>query len=318
MSQKTQALNPDTVLKNYWRNNVRFADFFNAVLFKSQQIIKPDELMDLDTEESSILEHKKYAEAIKASRDNIKIRKKSSKTGIEFVMLGKESQKYIDYAMPLRIMGYDYSTYKKQYNDNAAKYTSSHGMDADEYLSGMKRTDRFSPVVTVVVYYSETPWDGATTLHEMLHIPEEFAAYVNDYRILLVEARENNFVFHNMENIDFFKLMEIILDRHISKKEAREKAIQYSEEHKTGKSVVMAVAGATDSNIDYHAFEKGDGRMCTLFDEIAEEGRAEEIIDSGFEFGLSEEDILSRLQRKLGVSLQRAQEYFNMYRKQTV
>ena len=141
---------------------------------------------------------------------------------------------------------------------------------------------------------------------------------MNDYRILLVEAWKNNFVFHNMENIDFFKLMEIILDRHISKKEAREKAIQYSEEHKTGKSVVMAVAGATDSNIDYHAFEKGDGRMCTLFDEIAEEGRAEEIIDSGFEFGLSEEDILSRLQRKLGVSLQRAQEYFNMYRKQTV
>ena len=77
MSQKTQALNPDTVLKNYWRNNVHFADFFNAVLFKGQQIIKPDELMDLDTEESSILEHKKYAEAIKASRDNIKIRKKN-------------------------------------------------------------------------------------------------------------------------------------------------------------------------------------------------------------------------------------------------
>ncbi len=97
-----------------------------------------------------------------------------------------------------------------------------------------------------------------------------------------------------------------------------EKAIQYSEEHKTGKSVVMAVAGATDSNIDYHAFEKGDGRMCTLFDEIAEEGRAEEIIDSGFEFGLSEEDILSRLQRKLGVSLQKAQEYFNMFGKQAV
>ena len=84
----------------------------------------------------------------------------------------------------------------------------------------------------------------------------------------------------------------------------------------------MAVAGATDSNIDYHAFEKGDGRMCTLFDEIAEEGRAEgkaeEIIDSGFEFGLSEEDILSRLQRKLGVSLQKAREYFNMFGKQAV
>lgn len=55
MSQKSQALKPDTILKNYWRNNERFADFFNAVLFEGQQIISPDELTDIDTEESSIL-----------------------------------------------------------------------------------------------------------------------------------------------------------------------------------------------------------------------------------------------------------------------
>lgn len=148
-----------------------------------------------------------------------------SETGIEFVMLGKESQKHIHYAMPLRVMGYDYGTYKKQYDDNAAKYTSSHGMDADEYLSRMKRIDRFSPVVTVVVYYSEKPWDGATTLHEMLHIPEEFAAYVNNYKMLLVEARKYNFTFHNIDNIDFFRLMEIILNGQISRKEAKKQAI---------------------------------------------------------------------------------------------
>lgn len=70
MSQKSQALKPDTILKNYWRNNERFADFFNAVLFEGQQIISPDELTDIDTEESSILEHKNYAETIEASRDN--------------------------------------------------------------------------------------------------------------------------------------------------------------------------------------------------------------------------------------------------------
>lgn len=31
MANKTQRLKPDTVLKNYWRNNERFADLFNAV-----------------------------------------------------------------------------------------------------------------------------------------------------------------------------------------------------------------------------------------------------------------------------------------------
>ena len=34
MSNKIQKLKPDTVLKNYWRNNEQFADLFNAVLFE--------------------------------------------------------------------------------------------------------------------------------------------------------------------------------------------------------------------------------------------------------------------------------------------
>ena len=62
MARKMQKLKPDTVLRNYWRNNERFADFFNAVLFDGKQLIKPEELEDRDTEESSILEHRKYAE----------------------------------------------------------------------------------------------------------------------------------------------------------------------------------------------------------------------------------------------------------------
>ncbi len=37
--------------------------------------------------------------------------------------------------------------------------------------------------------------------------------------------------------------------------------------------------------------------MCTLFDEIRVEGRAEEIIESGFEFELLEKEILERLQK---------------------
>ncbi len=42
----------------------------------------------------------------------------------------------------------------------------------------MKRTDKFSPVITIVIYYGEEPWDGARSLHEMLNIPNEFKKYV--------------------------------------------------------------------------------------------------------------------------------------------
>ena len=84
----------------------------------------------------------------------------------------------------------------------------------------------------------------------------------------------------------------------------------------------MTIAGATNSKIDYSAFEKGGGRMCTLFEELALEnekkGKAEGIIETGLDVGLSEQDILERLQKKLDISLQKAQEYVSRFGKRTV
>ena len=326
MTKKKQNLKPDIVLKNYWNDNERFADLFNAVLFEGEQIIKAEELADIDSEESNVLEHKEYAESIKVSRDNMKVQKKSSAYGVQFVLLGLESQEHIHYAMPMRVMGYDYSTYKKQYASNAKQYKKSQNIEEDEYLSRMKKTDKFNPVITIVVYYGEKPWDGAKSLHQMLDIPKEVEKYVNDYRMLLVEARKNDLVLHNMNNRDLFCLLQIVLDKSMTKNEAKQKAIQYSEKHNTDKNVIMTVAGTANVKLDYNAVEKGDGKMCTLFNEIAAEGRAEgrkegsaeQIIQMGQEFGLSDIDILNRLQDKLSLSVEKAQEYFEMYGKQLV
>ena len=228
MAKKAQNLKPDTVLKNYWSNNEQFADIFNAVLFDGEEVIKPEELEDVDTEESSILEHRDYAESIQASRDSIKVRKKSTAYGVELVLLGMEHQEHVHYAMPMRVMGYDYGIYKKQYDSNAKGYKSFEGMEEDEYLSRMKKTDRFAPVITMVTYYGEKPWDGAVSLHEMLDIPKEMKAFVNDYKVLLVEAGRSDLVFHNVKNEALFSMLKIVLDRSLPREEAREKVIEYA------------------------------------------------------------------------------------------
>ena len=320
MAKKTQKLKPDTGLKNYWRSNERFADFFNAVLFEGKPIIRPEELEDVDTDEASILEHGKYAESIQAARDNIKIRKKSKTYGVEFVMMGMEHQEHIHYAMPMRLMGYDYGTYKKQYDNNALKYKTAEGMEHDEYLSGMKKTDKFMAVITVVVYYGEKTWDGAKTLHEMLDIPPEMERYVNDYKMLLVEAGRNNLTLRHADNVDLFNLLEIILDKSISGNEAKKRAIQYSEEHGTDKTVIMTVAGATNSKIDYDRFGKGDGAMCTLFEEIARENETKGI-EKGIEKGIRgtvsvmrkyhipNEEIVKEIQEEYNLTREEAEEY---------
>ena len=293
-------------------------------MFDGKEIIKADELEDIDTEESSILEHKDYAESIGAARDNVKIRKKSTIYNVELVILGMEGQERIHYAMPMRVMGYDYGTYKKQYDDNAKKYKNANGMSRDEYMSKMKKMDKFIPVITIVVYYGENPWDGAVSLCDMLDIPKKMQPFVNDYKIHLIEARKNKLKLHNINNRDLFNLLEILLNRKEKLKETREKAIKYAREHDVEKSVIMTVAGAANCKIDYDfVTKKGSFDMCTVFEETRAEGRqegrlegeAKGIVEIGLEFGLSEEDILAKLQIKLNISLQKAQEYFAVFSK---
>jgi hypothetical protein len=315
-AKKIQNLKPDTVVKRYWSNNEQFADLFNAVLFDGKQIILPEELEDVDTEESTVLEHREYIESITASRDNVKVRKKATKCGVELVFLGIEGQEHVHYAMPMRVMGYDYGCYKKQYDSNAANYRKEKGLTKDEFLSKMKKTDKLMPVITVVVYYGETPWDGAISLQDMLNIPKEMKPFVNDYKMTLVEARNNELTLHNMNNKDLFNLLEILLSKNCSRKEKKEKAIEYSGNHKVDKSVAMTVAGAANCNLNYEVLErKGADILFTVFEAEREEGKAEEIVETGYEFGMSEEDILRRLEDKLQISLSTAQEYMDKFGK---
>ena len=69
--------------------------------------------------------------------------------------------------------------------------------------------------------------------------------------------------------------------------------------------------------IDYTIIILGGADMCTVFEETRREGIAEGeakgIIETGYEFGISEEEILARLQKKLNISLAEAQEYVKKF-----
>ncbi len=76
--------------------------------------------------------------------------------------------------------------------------------------------------------------------------------------------------------------------------------------------------------------EGGEYDMCLAMEEIRRDwiargeadgmarGRAEEIVAMGLEFGLSKSDILIRLQNKLHVSKQKAEEYLGLFGSQPV
>ena len=183
----------DTKAKEFLSNNERFADLFNYYLFEGKQIIKPSDLCERDTT--------KVLSVFGADRKEIQKQKwrdllksviiKTTEYGI-FVLLGVENQSEIHYAMPIKNMIYDAMEYSTQVNETARlhkvqkKYTSS-----AEFLSGFKKDDKLTPVITLTVYWGADKWDAPRSLHEMISDKyEAVLQYVDDYHLHLVIPEE--------------------------------------------------------------------------------------------------------------------------------
>ena len=122
---------------------------------------------------------------------------------------------------------------------------------------------------------------------------------------------------------DLFNLFKILLDQDNSIRDKKEKAIEYTKEHKVSDTILKTVAGAANCKIVFDVLkQEGGNNMWSVFEETAKEGevrgKAEGIIDTCSDLGLPDEDILKRLQVKLNISLQAAQEYLRMFGKKTV
>ena len=157
-------------------------------------------------------------------------------------------------------------------------------------------------------------------MHEMLELPDEWADYVNDYKMLLVEARKSNLIFHNMNNRHLFGLLEILLEQGRNANEVKNRAIAYADGNDIETCVAMAAAGAAKCNIDYQMLSKKEGvNMGTVFEELAKEnkelGKAEGIITTCMELKISKDDIIQKLKEKLNVSEKQAQEYYTTFAK---
>lgn len=177
----------DQILKEFWEDNDRFADFFNTVCFGGRQVIHPEELESIPADLSDAEEKEQKLEGITKYRDKAKIWK-----GTIMVILGLENQDKIHYAMPERVMLNDALQYENQRKKTAAYHRKKKDLRDDEFLSGFAKTDRLYPVVTVVIYYGENPWDGPKSLREMVELPEELEPHFADYPMHLFQILGND------------------------------------------------------------------------------------------------------------------------------
>ena len=200
----------DVSLKTFWRDNEHFADLFNATVFNGKQVLKPDKLTEMDTDVSATIHSKSYNESITRNRDVVK----KMSDGVEFNILGLEIQDKTHYAMPLRTMTYDALGYIKEYNDikKHHKLNKDSFSSHEEFLSGINKSDRFHPIITLVLYYGESLWDGPTCLSDMMiSMPDNIKAYFSDYKLNLVQILDSDkYTFYNEDVKDVFNIIRNI------------------------------------------------------------------------------------------------------------
>ena len=309
---------PDTILKTFWKNNQRFADLFNTVLFEGNPVLKPNDLQEVDTDVSSIIKFNGHVETVQRILDVVR----KTAYGVDFIIWGLENQEKIHYVMPLRHMIGDSLIYLKEYNEIAAKNRKEKEYStSDEFLSALKKDDRLHPVISLCIYYGEKEWDGPFNLLDMLVIPEYLKPLVSDYRMNLIQVRQSeNLCFQNQDISIVFDMIRSIYNKDYETFHEMYKDKTMSAE--LGLTVGSVVKSQAIINEVMKMEEKrSEVDMCDAlqrwFDEAVQkgkiEGKIEGVISTCRRFHISREETVRNLIEEFSLSKSRAEEYIKMY-----
>lgn len=166
----------DTCMKEFLQNKDRFADLFNGCCFQGRQIIRAEDLREAS--ENYVLTDKRLpGKTRQKDTEIIRDVKMVLGSGMVLQVLAVENQSYVDYAMPVRCMGYDAAEYRRQLKErkqerrlliNSENRPKNPAVSMDETLSGILSSDRLHPVYTLCLYSGTEPWDGPRKLSDMM------------------------------------------------------------------------------------------------------------------------------------------------------
>ena len=167
----------DITQKNFEAYNDVFSDIVNGTLFDGREVIKPEALVDAVAKS----QYKADDNVIHEQERDVAKYWTDKNCYIRLALLGVENKLAIDMDMPLRVIGYDGSSYRDEMNQDE--------IVTDEE-TGKKHKIRHKryPVVTIVLYFGKVPWKKPLSLYDVLEISDDLKPFVNDYKINLIDV----------------------------------------------------------------------------------------------------------------------------------
>ena len=161
---------------------------------------------------------------------------------------------------------------------------------------------------------------------------EKILPFISNYRLNVFDYHEyDDFSQFHSELQSFFEFLRYSGDKEKLKEKLRENRENYGSLSAEAKALLVHLTNIKEiPNVGDNELEKGEFDMCKAFEDMKEEGRtegkiegkiegrAEEIVEMGYEFGLSENEIMERLQNKLDISVEEAEKYLGMFKRRAV
>lgn len=270
---------------DYLDDDRRFADQINGALFQGRQIVKSEELLPADTQAVYLGKEAGRREHAKTVVDKARMWK-----GKRLHILAVENQSYVDHQMVIRNMLSESLGYHKQWKQKKREHGKAGDLKSgkDEYLSGIEKKEKFTPIITLVVYYGmDHPWDGAKCLHELIDIDEELKAYVTNYKLNLYDCHEHDTFDEYQTGLrQIFETLRYAKDKEKLGRILAENHAAYSGIDADTRELLSVVANVKIPET-CKVMKDGEERydMCKAFEDMRLEG-VEEGIERGIEKGI--------------------------------
>lgn len=187
-------------------------------------------------------------------------------------------------------------SYRKQGEENTGEISAEDGtlkikLTSEEFLSGLRKWDKLIPIITAVVYFGDTPWDGPRSLHDMLDFKNDaIKSFVPDYKLNLISPADMDDKEFTKFSTDLGFAMEVI--KHQSSD--ADEVIERTNHRKIDRDTALFLNTAVKLNLEYEE-ETGGVDMCKAMEKKQQRDEINGVIKFLRSTGTPESDIITKV-----------------------
>ena len=247
----------DQEINTFFKDRFHFSCLINTCLYQGQDIIRPEELTVVDSRIQSY------------TRDVLMLW--NGRYGSYY--LGIENQLLENYPMPYRILNYDCLIYRDQIKNLKKQHIKKKDLkNSEEFLSGIKASDKLIPCITIVIYYGTKPWQANFNMKDLFDVKD--MSSLIDFKMNLVEVHSDTHQYKDNELDLVFSITREILNGNFT-------TIKEKYKQSIPKQVALVIASMTKDEDLYQQIKKEEKEviiMCESLDRMRNHAKEEGIL----------------------------------------